>query len=196
MLSKEKILANQAKFQELNEKYSIMSSALLDVLGDKFYEAPASTMLSLHNAFPGGLLDHLMKVARYAVQLNRLIPQTMRQDERSVFKVAFISEIGKTNLYIFNESEWHRKNQGKMYEFNEDLTSMRVGERSAYLALSNGVELTPEEFQAIVNHDKPCDDMQAKWHSSTLAQILRQAIDLAIMEEKHLEEVNAVAEAK
>jgi asparagine synthetase A len=144
--------------------------------------------------FRGGLLDHLMKVAKYAVQINRFIPQNMRIAESSIFKVAFLCEIGKTNLYKFNESEWHRKNQGKMYEFNEDLVSMRVGERSAFLAISNGVELLAEEFQAIVNHDKPCDDMQARWHSSILAQILRQAIDLAIMEEKYqMEEEDAVA---
>jgi hypothetical protein len=53
MLPKEKIIANKTKFQELNEKYQIITPALAEVLGDKFYEAPASTMLSLHNAFPG-----------------------------------------------------------------------------------------------------------------------------------------------
>ena len=72
-----------------------------------------------------------------------------------------------------------------MYEFKDDMVSMRVGERSAYYALSYGVTLTEEEFQSIVNYDKPDDDKQARWHSSTLGIILRQANDLAIIEEKN-----------
>jgi hypothetical protein len=71
-----------------------------------------------------------------------------------------------------------------MYEFNNELTSLSVGERSAVYALSNGVALTEEEFQAIVNHDKDDSDKQAKWHSTTLGVILKQANELAIMEEK------------
>ena len=84
------------------------------------------------------------------------------------------------------ESEWHRTNQGKMYEFNDELTSMRVGERSAYYALKYGVELSEDEYQSIINYDKPEDDKQAKWHSSTLSTILKQANELAIIEEKNL----------
>jgi hypothetical protein len=34
------------------------------------------------------------------------------------------------------------------------------------------------------NHDKDDSDKQAKWHSTTLAVILRQANELAILEEK------------
>ena len=54
------------------------------------------------------------------------------------------------NLYKECNSEWHRKNQGKMYEFKENLVSMRVSERSVYYALSHGVKLTQEEFSAII----------------------------------------------
>jgi hypothetical protein len=46
------------------------------------------------------------------------------------------------------QSKWHRDNLGKMYEFIDNLTSMRV-ERSAYYALANGIELSEEEFAAI-----------------------------------------------
>jgi hypothetical protein len=71
-----------------------------------------------------------------------------------------------------------------MYEFNEDLVSMRIGERSVHYAISNGVSFTEEEYQAILNHDKDDTDKQAKWHSDTLGVVLRQANELAIMEEK------------
>jgi hypothetical protein len=75
-----------------------------------------------------------------------------------------------------------------MYEFNEDLTSMRVGERSVLYALSSGVKLTDDEFVAIINHDKTNDAM-AEWHNSDIGEMLRAAVNLAIMEEKFLAKV-------
>ena len=147
--------------------------------------APASTMTSLHNAFPGGLIDHVLKTTKYAIGINKLLPKNQQVDTQSIIKVCFLHQIGKTFLYKWCESEWHRTNQGKMYEFNEDMTSMRIGERSVYYAMKNGVSLTEEEYQAIVNYDKSDDDKQAKWYGSTLSTILKQSNELAIIEEKN-----------
>jgi hypothetical protein len=69
-----------------------------------------------------------------------------------------------------------------MYDFNEDLVSMKVGERSAYYALSYGVTLTEEEYQSIINFDKSEDDKQSKWYGSILSTLLRQANELSIIE--------------
>jgi hypothetical protein len=69
-----------------------------------------------------------------------------------------------------------------MYDFNEELISMKVGERSAYYCLKYGVELSEEEYQSIINFDKPDDDKQSKWYGSTLSTILRISNDLSIIE--------------
>ena len=89
-------------------------------------------------------------------------------------------------LYKPNKSEWHIKNQGKMYEFNEELTSMSIGERSIYYMMiyQNGDMLNDIEYQAIINYDKPQTDKMSEWHTSTLGEILKMAIKLAIIEEK------------
>ena len=183
---KNKIEKNIKKLNSTNEKYGIFTTELLEFLGDNFVTAPASTMKSLHNAFPGGLLDHIILTTKYSVDINLSLPEELRVNSESLIKVCFLHQIGKTFLYKMCESEWHRTNQGKMYEFNDELTSMRVGERSVYYALKYGVELNEEEFQAIINYDKPEDDKQAKWHSSALSTILKQANELAIIEEKNL----------
>lgn len=183
---KDKIIKNKQTFLEKNELYGILSKELLDYLGEDLLTAPASTMKSLHNAFPGGLLDHIILTTKYSVDINLSLPEELRVNNESLIKVCFLHQIGKSFLYKMCESEWHRTNQGKMYEFNDELTSMRVGERSAYYALKYGVELSEDEYQSIINYDKPEDDKQAKWHSSTLATILKQANELAIIEEKNL----------
>jgi hypothetical protein len=76
-----------------------------------------------------------------------------------------------------------------MYKFNEDLISMRVGERSGYYALSNGVELTEEEYASIINFDKS-GDTQSEWYNTTAGDVLKMAVKLAIMEEKKIAERN------
>ena len=181
---KDSILKNKQTFLEKNELYGILSDELVNYLGEDLFTAPASTMKSLHNAFPGGLIDHILKITKYAIGINRLLPKGMDVDAQSIVKVCFLHQIGKTYLYKWCESEWHRNNQGKMYEFNEELTSMRVGERSVYYAMKYGVSLNEEEYQSIVNYDKSEDDKQSKWYGSTLSTILKQANDLAIIEEK------------
>jgi len=179
---KEKILKNKEKFNKTNETYNILSEKLLEFLGEDLYSAPASNMESMYNAFPGGLIDYILTVTKYGINLNDILPESQRVDKKSIIRVCFLHQLGKVKLYKFCESEWHRKNQGKMYDFNEDLVSMRVGERSAYYSLRYGVELSDEEYQSILNYDKTDDDKQSKWYGSTLSTILRLANELAIIE--------------
>lgn len=174
----------KSKFLSTSEKYGIFTSELLEFLGDNLYLAPASTMKNLHNAYPGGLTDHILKTTKYAVKINDTLPDSLKVSTESLIRVCFLHQIGKTFLYKPCESEWHRKNQGKMYDFNEEMVSMRVGERSTYYCLTYGVKLSEIEFQSIINYDKPEEDKQSKWYSSTLSTILKQANELAIIEEK------------
>lgn len=193
-LTQDKILKNTEKYFKTGEKYKFMNEELMNFLGQDFIKAPASTLKSLHNAFEGGLVDHTLRVTSFAVKLNDVLPETMRVPIESLIKVSCLHQIGKAKLYKENTSQWHKDNQGKMYEFNDKMVSMSVGERSAHYALSYGIKLNEEEFQAIVNFAKDSTDKQAKYHSSTLGVLLRQAIELAIMEEQFLANSEAVVE--
>ena len=183
-LEQEKIVANTKKYFDTATKLGFMNEELMKFLGESFIKAPASTMADLHNAFEGGLIDHLLRVGSYAVKFNNALPEEERVDQNSLLKICLLHQIGKANLYKPCDSEWHRKNQGKMYEFNEDLTSMRVGERSVYYAMSHGVSFTEEEYAAIINLDKN-DDKMAEYHNSMLGDLLKTAAIFAIKHEKN-----------
>jgi hypothetical protein len=186
MIKQEQIVKNTKKYFQTAQEQGFMTEELMNFLGGSFISAPASTMADLHNAFEGGLIDHLLRVTKYAVSLNEsILPESLKIPKKDIIKVCFLHQIGKAHLYVPCTSEWHIKNQGKMYEFNNDLVSMRVGERSAYYAISNGVSLTQEEYQAILNFDKDTDDLQSKYHTSILGNLLKMANELAIMEEKN-----------
>lgn len=182
-MTQEKVLKNTKKYFETAEKYGFMTDDLIKFLGQDFTSAPASTATNFHNAFEGGLIAHLLLTTKYAISINGILPEILQVELPSLIKVCFLHQIGKAKLYKVNNSKWHN-DRGIKYEFNEELSSMRVGERSAIYALSNGISLTEDEFQAIINHDKDDSDKQAKWHSSTIGIILKQANELAILEEK------------
>lgn len=184
MLTEEKIKNNAKKFFETGTKYGFMTDSLMNFLGPEFIGAPASTSEKLHNAFEGGLIDHSLRVTKYAVSLNELLPESMRVDKVSLVKVCCLHQIGKAKLFKYNDSTWHRE-RGMMYEFNDDLIALSVGERSVMYTLKNGVDLTEEEYQAILNYTKDDSDKQAKFHASTLSKLLKQAIEMAIMEEQN-----------
>lgn len=182
-MTQEQIVKNTKKYFDTATKLGFMNDELMKFLGEAFIKAPASSMLDFHNAFEGGLIEHLLKVTKYAIGVNDSLPEEEKVNKDSLIKVCFLHQIGKANLYKPCTSEWHRKNQGKMYEFNEDITSMRVGERSVYYALSNGIKLTEEEYSAIIFFDKT-DDKMSEYHNSMLGDLLKMGSVLAIKNEK------------
>jgi hypothetical protein len=157
-----------------------MTPELEELLGEEFIKAPASTMIKLHNAFEGGLIDHIIRVMGYAYTINNGMPENLKIPMKSLIKVVYLHAIGKAHLY---ERITYKSNIGKVYDFKEDITSMSVGERSVYYAVTSGVALTDDEYVAIINHDKS-DNLQSEWHNSVVGDILKCAIRLAIIEEK------------
>ena len=183
MLKNEQIVKNTKKYFQTAQDQGVMTDEFMNFLGESFIKAPASTMKDLHNAFEGGLIDHILNVTKYAVIFNNALPETDRVDQKSLIRVCLLHQIGKAHLYVPCTSEWHIKNQGKMYEFNHTPISMRIGERSLYYATSHGIKLTEEEFSAILMFDKN-DDKMAEYHNSTLGDLLKTASLFAIKSEK------------
>lgn len=184
MLSEEIILKNYERFRNGSEKYGFFSDKLFEVLGPEFITAPASTMKDRHNAFEGGLIDHILRVTEYALKINKALPDELKCEVNKIVKVGFIHQIGKAKMYTPCTSQWHRDTLGKMYEYVENQVSMSTGERSIYLASLAGITFEEDEYQAILNYSKPYDDKQAMYHTGNLGELLSQAIEWSIREEK------------
>ena len=186
MLSKEQIEKNKKKFLETSQKYNVFTKELEEFLGEDFFIAPASPSLDMYSCYPGGLVEHLLKVCKYSIQINDLLPEGMRVEKNSVIRTSILAQIGKTYLFKFNESEWHRKTLGKIYEYqNGDINSMTVGERSAYYATTHNVKLSEDEYQAIIQSDKECSEKFIRWNCKPLTQIIKLGFELAVLEEKN-----------
>lgn len=181
-LTVEQITKNQAIFLKVNEEHKILPPSLLEFLGEGFFTAPASTSTNMHNACVGGLVDNLLTVAKYANKINLMLPPYLQQPAINIYRVALLSGIGKTFMYKVNTNDWS-VNRGQIYEFENNITAMRVGERSAYYAMQH-MTLTENEYQALMNFDKEVEEPQIKWFGSPLTTILKMAVELSIMDEK------------
>jgi len=181
MLTITQLEKNQKVFKDSNEKYGIFTKELEDFLGDDFYTASASSSSNMVGCYPGGLLNHLIKVCTFSIKVNGILPDRLKQPIHSIVKVVFLSQIGKVFMFKLKDGNL---STSKPYNFDDDIVRLHVGERSVYYALTHGVKLDEKEFQAILNVEKDSDDKMAKYFSEPLTDIIKHGFNLAIMEEK------------
>lgn len=134
---------------------------MLKDLGDEMAIAPASGKNWYHGAYAGGYLVHVMKVVKAALKISSVFESLGGKkdytDEELVFSALFhdLGKVGDTGQpnYIFQDSDWHRKNQGSMYKNNPELPFMLIPDRSLYLLQKYGIKVSHNEYLAIMLHD-------------------------------------------
>lgn len=128
---------------------------------------PASSIDHFHSAYPGGYVEHVNRVIAAALSLHGLWKlYGGNMDNYTIEELVFVAmnhDIGKMGseeepYYVPNSSEWHRKNQGKIYEHNENLSKMTVPDRGLYLFQKNGITLSETEYLGIKLHDGMYDE--------------------------------------
>jgi hypothetical protein len=129
--------------------------ALYEKYQERIALAPASGKEHFHNAFPGGYLDHVLRVTRNALALSSLWDEAGANvdnftTEELVFS-ALNHDLGKIGdedgeYYVPNTSDWHRINQGTIYNINPDLQWMNVTDRGFYLLQAAGIKVSRNEY--------------------------------------------------
>ena len=135
-------------------------------LNDELSLAPASGRTHFHNAFPGGYLDHVLRVAETALKVAALY-KNMEGDitftKQELIFAALHHDLGKLGnpdegpYYVEQDSDWHRK-RGELYTHNENLQYFKAPERGLFLLQKYGVEVTQNEWLAIKLSDGLYDD--------------------------------------
>ena len=185
MLEAEKIKSNWELYREIvNENFPTRKVAL-NKMYDEFEERmvfmPASGVEHYHNAFAGGYVDHILRVIECAEALHftwsvqgsdmsgytkeELVFAAMHHD---LGKIGFPGE--GNEVYQIETSDWHRKNQGKMYRHNENIPFAMVPDLSIWLLQEYGVKMSWTEYQAIKIHDGMYDDANKPYFVARSAQ--------------------------
>ena len=136
---------------------------LYEKLQPEMMMAPASGFEHFHNCFIGGYVDHVIRVVQCARKLYLTWKDMgLAADDFTHEELMFVAinhDLGKIGdmdnpLYVPNESEWHRKNQGKIYNYNSEIkTYMGVPDRSLWILNQSGIQMTEQEFLGIKIHD-------------------------------------------
>ena len=170
-------------------------------LKDRMMFAPASSKEHFHNAFPGGYVDHVLNITRAV----KSVYQTwidhgahINFTEEEMIFATLHHDLGKVgddemDYYIPNESEWHRKNQGKIYTPNPKLQFMNISDRSLWLLQKFDVKLNQTEYIGLKLADGMYEEGNKQYYMSytpdfelqtNLPHIIHQADMLASKTER------------
>jgi len=122
---------------------------------------PASGNINYHNCFPGGYVDHVIRVMDMAIVVNDMwksFGANINHTQEELLFAALNHDLGKIGTeeaeqYIPNPSDWHRKNQGKEYTNNPINSFMTVPDRSLKLLADRNIFVSENEWYGIKLHD-------------------------------------------
>lgn len=149
---------------ELLERYELYSRILkkyfpesgidrfLKEFGTRMVTAPRG-LTEKDGGVYGGLVDFLSKVAIQAKKITADNPDICSQE--SAVRVCLVHELGKLGtekdeLFLSQESQWHREKLGQNFKYNEECPKMSSPHRTLYLLQKYNVSLTQEEWVSIL----------------------------------------------
>jgi hypothetical protein len=185
MLEAEKIKENWERYRGLVNQFFPTRKDELNRMYDEFEDRmvmmPASSIAHFHNAFAGGYVDHVLRVMDCALTLHNTWTvcgaDMSGYTEEELLFAAMHHDLGKVGfpgdgneVYQVETSDWHRKNQNKMYRHNENIPFAMVPDLSIWLLQEYGVKLSWNEYQAIKIHDGMYDDANKPYFVARSAQ--------------------------
>jgi len=171
-LTAEQIQDNWNKFLSIIDKYiseprCSKLKAFYEQYAERIMLMPASHKKEYHNAFPGGYVDHILRVVDCALKLNKVwvdmgVDTSTYTVEELVF-AALNHDLGKmgdeqNESYIPQTDQWRKEKLGEDYKFNDRLEYMSVPDRGLHLLMSHGIAFSRNEMLAIKLHDGLYDD--------------------------------------
>lgn len=161
---------------------------LVELLGgdEVVMNATYSNLLESGSAYDGSFVRCIIRMTKIANQINEILPEELRADKNSIYKVCLLSQIAKIVMLSRNENNWEVVNRGMVYKYNKLNGALRTGERSIMLATNAGITFNDFEFEAMGILDSNTeDDSYKKYFSSSLSTVVRQAAEIITLMSKN-----------
>jgi hypothetical protein len=139
---------------------------------DRLMLMPAAHKKEYHNAFPGGYVEHVLRVIRCAIKQSNLwedegADMSTFTTEELIFS-ALNHDLGKMgdeteDSYIPQTDQWRKDKLGEDYMFNTKVPFASVPDRGLFLLQSHGIQYTFNEMLAIQTHDGLYDEANNKY---------------------------------
>ncbi len=166
-LTAEQIQDNWNKFlsiidEHISEPRCSELKSFYELYAERIMLMPASHKKEYHNAFPGGYVDHVLRVVQCALKLHQVwkemgVDTSAYTFDELVF-AALNHDLGKmgdeeNESYLPQDDQWRKDKLGEDYKFNNQLEYMSVPDRSLYLLMSHDIVFSKNEMLAIKLHD-------------------------------------------
>ena len=121
---------------------------------DRMCLAPASGQLHFHLCTPGGYVQHILNIVHYSKEFYKIWKDNGAYvDDYTMEELVFAAmhhDLGKvgdmdSDHYIPNESDWHVKNQGKLYVNNPDIPILTPPDRGLWILNQFGIKMSINE---------------------------------------------------
>jgi hypothetical protein len=199
VLTHEKIVENFERYEKLCMKLGDrvpVIEVMLTEIGERLALAPASTRRDFHAAYPGGLVEHTLRVAQYALMLKRAVKLFADVSDESVVFAALFHDLGKVgqpgrdgaDFYVVEENSWQREKLGKFYNINPNVQKMSNVDCTFMLLMHYGIRPTRDEMLAIRLNDGQYAESNREYsmHEPKLALLIHTADRFAVEEEKEM----------
>lgn len=161
---------------------------LIELLGgdEAVMNATYANLSDSGSAYDGSFVRCIIRMTKIANQINEILPEDIRADKNSVYKVCLLSQVAKVVMLSKNENNWEVVNRGMVYKYNKLDGALRTGERSILLATNAGITFNDIEFEAMGILDRNSeDDNYKKYFSSSLSTVVRQAAEIITLMNKN-----------
>ena len=143
------------KFVERDSR-SEQLKKMYEEYGDELILAPASGKVHFHNCWPGGYLDHVLRVMETTLKITKLYKESGGTVDFTMEEAIFaamhhdLGKLGSPGLpyYVDQDSDWHR-GRGELYIHNHDIGFMKVPDRALFILQQNGIVITEKEMYGI-----------------------------------------------
>jgi hypothetical protein len=160
------IITNTFKSSKRTDKLLAMYAEMYS----RLVSAPASAKVQYHNAFPGGYLDHVLRVITNLDLVERLFKHTGGvldyTREEGIFAAMHhdLYKLGDEhgpNYIPETDNYWVKK--GSVYDYNNEIPVMTGTDRTFYLLQKHGVTYSQNEMLGIRCADGIYDDANKKY---------------------------------
>lgn len=185
MLTEEQKIKNFNLFIKKLNDCNVDTSNLVFSLSNEITNASYSISNEFGSAYDGSLLNVILRILTpYAIKLNDLLPEDIKLPQNKVVKVCLLHQLSKCQMFAPNDNQWEVEKLGRVYKYTPFDYALKMGMRSLVLAQEHGITFSIDEIEALTVFDRdPCDE-QVKFHSCVLSTIIRQAMELTIIQLK------------
>ena len=190
-LTEEKRNLNFVLWTKKLKDYNCYSESLINELGEKLKNASFNMNEANGGCYEGSLIEVILNnLCTLGYHINELAFGLNDKGKRNhpflnvntemIMRVLLLQHISKAEYFITQTENW-KKNKGYLFEFNGELeTQLKMGERSAFLCMKHGIQLSEIEFEAMTIVDK--DDKCFNSHQNQLVVLVKTINQLVAVE--------------